>query len=102
MARTIGGVLLLLVAACGNISRKGDDAGIRDDAPIDATMIDATMIDATPVDAPPATPAREIVGGAGRLTGATYMLDVEVGHSFSQNKASGATYTIEGNAAVKP
>lgn len=98
MARIGATVLLLALAACGNITRKtGDDAGIREDAgPADAG-VDAPMI-----DAPPPTPAREVVGGAGRMTGTTYTLDVEVGHPISQNKASGATYTIEGNAAVKP
>jgi len=99
MTRTVL-VLLLMAAACGNITRKGgDDGGLPpDDAPLDAA------IDAPPdmPPPPPPTEAREIVNGAGRLTGATFTLEVQVGHGFSQNTASGPTYTIQGNTAVKP
>lgn len=82
------GCLLLICAAigCGDVTRPG------------------TGGDAGPPDAGPqgATPAREVVGGAGRVTGATYTLDVEIGHPVSQEPASGNTYTIEGNTAIKP
>jgi hypothetical protein len=94
-------LVIVCVAACGNITRKQDDAGIRDDAKIDATMM---IVDAA-IDAPPPLPpteSREIVNGAGRLTGATFTMDVQIGHGVSQVRASGATFTIEGNAAVKP
>jgi hypothetical protein len=96
----LGLVAIVCLAACGNITRKQDDAGVRDDTRIDTMM----MVDAG-IDAPPALPpteSREIVNGAGRLTGATFTLDVQIGHGISQERASGATFTIEGNAAVKP
>ena len=83
---------LLGLSACGNITRKGDDGGV----PKDTTSIDGSP------DAQMVGQSREVVSGAGRMTGATYTLDVEVGHPISQKKISSATYTLEGNAAVKP
>jgi len=94
--------LMLCVAACGNITRKQDDAGVKDDA----KMIDAPIqvtdagIDTPPP--PPPTESREIVTGGVRMQGTTYTFDVEVGHPSQQSKVTGATYTFEGNAAVKP
>lgn len=41
-------------------------------------------------------------GGVGRLTSTTYRLDVEIGHSFNQQRVTGTSYRIEGNAASKP
>lgn len=73
------------------------DGGVGDggtDAPVDA-----------PIDAPPPPPpakGQEMVTGAGRLTGSTYQLDVQVGNFHAQSKATSATFTIEGNATVKP
>lgn len=94
-------VLLVGLAACGNITRKSDDAGVvHDDAPVDDAGIDAPA-DAS-IDAPPPSESREIMSGGGTLTGAMYTFEVEVGHAFQQSQASGPTYTIEGNAAVKP
>jgi hypothetical protein len=97
MAR-IACLLALLVAACGSTSRPFDDGGV--DPPDDAMPFDAEVPDAVP-QLPP-TPSREFVGGAGRVSGATYTFDVEIGHPIGQQPASGATYTMEGNAAVKP
>ena len=96
---------LVALAACGSGTQPLDDAGPRIDAAVDDAVdaVDAA-VDA-PVDAPPqppATPSREIVGGAGRLTGATYTFDFELGHSVGQRPATSATYRIEGNAAIKP
>lgn len=86
-----------VLAACGNASRPfGSDGG----PPADAKMIDASVPDAVP-QLPP-TPARETVNGAGHVAGPTYSMDVEIGQPVSQQKAQGATYTIEGNSAVKP
>jgi hypothetical protein len=65
---------------------------------------DAAVHDAPGQDAfvqPPPTPAREIVSGAGRMTGATYTLDVEIGVPFQPQKATGGTYTIQPNTAVQ-
>lgn len=91
--------ILLFVAACGNIARKGDDAGVRDDAGIDA-IADA-MPDAPP-DAPPPSEVHEVVNGGAKISGATYTLEVQIGHPVQQNEISGATYKLEGAAAVKP
>ena len=90
--------LMLCLAACGNITRKQQDAGV--DPPDDVRPIDA-MIDA-PMVQPPPTPARDIVGGAGRLTGTTFTMDVEIGIPFQPQKASGTTHTIQPNTAVQP
>ena len=97
MARLV--VLLVCLAACGNITRKNDgDAGVRDDA----KLIDASMITDAGVDAPLAvTPARELLPGGVRMNGSTYTMEAQLGHPIEQKKATGATYTIQGNAAVK-
>lgn len=95
MARFL--VVLLFCVACGNIARQADDAGVTKDAPM--PVIDAAVIDAE-VLAP--SPARDLVSGAARVTGPTYKFDVEIGHPVMQLKMNGATYQLEGNAAVKP
>jgi hypothetical protein len=80
---------LCLAAACGSVSRPG-------------TEHDASTDD---IDASPETPpgeSREVLGGAGRVSGPTYTLDVQIGHPVSQEPAAGPTHTLEGNAAVKP
>jgi hypothetical protein len=92
-------VLLVLAAGCGNITRKGEDAGIRDDAAVHDAPADAP-VDAEVVEA--SREGRELVGGGAKLTGATYTFEVQVGHGISQIKVMGATHTLEGNAAVKP
>jgi hypothetical protein len=99
MSRTI--LCCLLLAACGNITRKSHDGGLGSD---DASMTDGAMNDA-PVDAfvqLPATPAREVVSGAGHMSGATFSLDVEVGVPFQPQKATGSIHTIQPNTAVQP
>lgn len=88
-------VVLMFCVACGNISREADDAGVTKDAPMpDAPMPDAAVL----LPSPP----REFVSGAARVTGPTYKFDVEIGHPIMQLKMNGATYKLEGNAAVKP
>ena len=91
--------LLILVAlvACGPVTRPGH--GAPDDAPTDTAVPD---VPPDIPEQPPPTPSRDLVGGAGRLSSATYTFDIEIGHPISQQPASGATYTIEGNAAIKP
>jgi hypothetical protein len=83
--------LFIGCAACGNITRKADDGGVPKDASSDAAP-DAAMFGQS----------REVVSGAGRASGPTYTIDMEVGHVVSQKKTTGPTYTLEGNAAVKP
>jgi hypothetical protein len=85
--------VLLVVAGCGSVKRPFDDAAI---APLDAEEIDAPVVQTPP------TPARELVNAAGRLTGATFTFDIEIGHPIGQQLVSGVTYTLQGNAAVKP
>ncbi len=87
-------LLLCVAAGCGNVSRPFADANGDDQ------QFDAADFDAAPQ--PPPTPSREVVGGAQRMSSGTYTFDVEIGHPVSQQPASGPTYTIEGNAAVKP
>ena len=107
MGRVTSLLTLVALAACGNVSRRGGGG-----APDDAQQYDAAVIDApdAAVDAPPdvqevqppPTASRDLISGAGRLSSATYTFDVEIGHPVSQQPASGATYTIQGNAAIKP
>jgi hypothetical protein len=95
-------VLLVCVSACGNITRKQDDAGV---TPDDGRLIDAAVATDAMTDAAPALPpseAREIVPGGARMTGPTYTFDVQLGHGTAQVKSSGSTYSIEGNTGVKP
>src|SRR5690349_9921173 len=101
MARAVRLMLLCALAACGQASRPFDDAN---PGPPDARVPDANpeiIPDAMPELLPP-TPSREVVNGAGRMSGATYTLDVEIGPPISQQPAARATHTIEGNTAIKP
>jgi len=89
-------VLIVCATACGNITRKSDDGGVPKDGPPDGKPPIDAMADA------PVGQSREIVSGAKHLSGPTYKFDVEIGHSVSQRKITGATYKLEGNASVKP
>ena len=91
---TIG---LLIIAGCGNITGNQHDAAVPHDAAIDSP--DSDLPDPEPT---PPREARELVSGGTRMMGATYTLDVQVGHSVQQGKIMGPTYKLEGNAAVKP
>jgi hypothetical protein len=97
MVRLIA-LALLVIAACGNITpHKPDDAAIPHDA-ADAAIDNP---DASP-DSAPLKEAREFVSGGTRMTGATYTLEVQVGHDVQPGKIMSSTYQLEGNAAVKP
>lgn len=87
------------LAACGNITRK-PNGGVPGDARHDAAVPHDAAIDA--MVQPPPTPAREVISGAGHMTGATYTLEVEIGVPFEPQKASSATYTLQPNTAVQP
>jgi len=87
-------VALFVVSGCGNVARTQHDAGPPDDATIDSPS--------APPDAAMLREAREIVSGGARMTGATYTLDIQVGHGIPQNAIASPTYQLEGNAAVKP
>jgi len=96
MARLIR-LTLIVAAACGNVARNQDDAAVPHDAAVDSSK----PLDA-PADSAPLHEAREFVSGGTRMTGATYTLDVQVGHAAQQSKITGPTYKLEGAAAVKP
>jgi hypothetical protein len=99
LTRWTGVVLLLTTVACGNITRKQEDGGI---VPDDAAVDDAVITPDAPDEVAAPTESREVVSGGAKLTGATYTFEVQVGHGIDQRPATGATYTLEGNAAVKP
>jgi hypothetical protein len=103
MVRCSALIVVFCVAACGNISRKQDDAGVLDDGRVtdapDASLLDAG-VDAMMVIPP--TEARELVPGGVRMQGTTYRFDVQFGHGLQQHKATGTTYSIEGNTGIKP
>jgi len=44
----------------------------------------------------------EVNSAGGRVSSASYQLDFEVGHFVAQEKLTSASYTLEGNAAIKP
>jgi hypothetical protein len=97
MARLACLFSVCLFAACGTASRPFGDGGM---PPADAKVIDAHPPDAVP-QLPP-TPARETVNGGGHVSGPTYSMDVEIGQPVVPQKASGATHTIQPNAAIQP
>lgn len=99
MARLIA-LALLVVAACGDVSREQHDAAVVHDAAIDTSQ-PPPPIDASP-DAAPPKEAREFVSGSARMMSATYTFEIQVGHDAQQGKIAGPTYKLEGNAAVKP
>lgn len=82
-----------VLGACGPASRPfDDDSGVQ--VPIDAPID-------TPIQIAP-TPGRELVNVAGRATSASYVMDVEIGEPIGQGRITGATYRLEGNAAISP
>jgi hypothetical protein len=92
-------------AACGSVA-PADDAGPTDDA----GMIDAMV---GVIDAPPGTPdasvptgttsgGPEVITGGGKMEGATYQMDVTIGHPASQKKIGGGGRTLEGATPIKP
>jgi hypothetical protein len=89
---------LLCVAACGNVSRGQDDAGMVYDAAIDTPSPPSDAAQ----DAAPLKEARELVSGGARTMSATYTLDVEVGHGAQQGRSTSPSYKLEGNTAVRP
>jgi hypothetical protein len=54
------------------------------------------------VPAAPTREAREVLSGAGRVSGGTLVMDVQIGPPIGQGSvASGAT-VVEGDAPIKP
>ena len=95
-----------VLTACGNVRNNPDapppptdaaDAGVD---PIDAP--DAMQpIDAA-IDAPPPLPGQDFTGAGGRVGGATFTMDVQLGHPHGQQQLQGSTYRLEANTPVKP
>lgn len=86
--------LLCVLGACGPASRPFDDPDVQ--VPIDAPIDVPIVVQIAP------TPGRELVNAAGRASSASYVMDVEVGESIGQERLTGVTYRLEGNAAISP
>lgn len=56
------------------------------------------------VTEPKATPkeSREVTSGGARLSSTTYTLEVQIGHPLEQATMQSPTFTLDGNAAVRP
>ena len=94
------------LAACGS-TRVPIDADLPDDAQaIDADEtppIDAAVDMAPPpIDGPQPLPGQEFTGGAGRVGGPTFTMDVQLGHPVGQQSIQSGTYRLEANTPVKP
>lgn len=98
-ARWIYSVALLAAAACGSVS-SNKDAGPPDDAPVD-TPIDTPIDVPDRVDAGLAPPGAEFNASGGRMTGGTFSMDVQLGHPIGQQRITGPTLRLEGNAPIK-
>ena len=108
MRRTIFALTLGIaaLAACGNVKNNPDAPPPPTDVPVDAGVeIDATdamvPIDAA-IDAPAGSPGQEFNGAAGRVGGATFTMDVQLGHPVGQQQLQGTTYRLEANTPIKP
>jgi len=81
--------------ACGDVATATDaaiDGGIPAiDAPIDAGE-----------PPPPPVPGQELSAGAGRLTGAGWIVDVQLGTTFDTPALAGGTWTLRGGAPINP
>jgi hypothetical protein len=94
-------------AACGNVKNNPDAPPPPIDAmddidgappPIDAA-VDAMP---PPIDAPPPSPGQEFGAAGGRVGGATFTMDVQLGHPVGQQQLQGSTFRLEANTPIKP
>jgi hypothetical protein len=91
---------LALTAACGSTTAPAADAGA--DAAVDAAVDAAPPLDAGP-DAPtPSGTVRELGATGGRVTGGALVLDVQLGHPFSQAPTRAGAVVLGGGAAINP
>lgn len=94
------------LAACGNVRQNPDAQQPTDAAPIDAEEmpIDAPIDTPTdvPVDVPDPSPGQDFSGASGRVGGATFTMDVQLGHPHGQQQLQGTTYRLEANTPIKP
>ena len=91
-------IVLIFVAACGDVSRQQHDAAVIHDAAPDSLQPPGDAI----IDASPLQEAREFVNAGARITGPTYTFEIQMGHAAQQSSVTGSTYKLEGNAAIKP
>ncbi len=94
------------LAACGNVRQNPDAPPGIDAQAIDADtpIIDAgidSAVDASP-DAPSPPAGQDLGAAAGRVTGATFTMDVQLGHPIGQQQIQGSTYRLEANTPIKP
>jgi hypothetical protein len=93
-------------AACGNVRQNPDAPPPPIDAAVDGdeTIIDAAIDAPTDagVDASNPSPGQEFTGAGGRVGGATFTMDVQLGHPVGQNQLQGTTYRLEANTPIKP
>src|SRR5690349_15607127 len=94
------------LAACGNVRNNPDAPPPPTDAAVDAdeTLIDAAIDAPTDagVDAAPPSSGQEFTGAGGRVGGATFTMDVQLGHPIEQRQIQGTTYRLEANTPIKP
>ena len=89
--------ILIAVCGCEGVETKQEDAGVMPPMP-DA---DAAVVD-PPIDAPPPPPGRELAPAAGRLTGGTWTVDIQLGSVVSQSTISGGSWSVRGGTPIQP
>lgn len=106
-ARSLVLFLATALAACGSVKPMSPDGGSDDAGGIDAP--DVVDIDAgtdanvdAGIDAPPPPPGQELTSSGGRVTGATFTLDVQLGHPVDQRQLDGSAFRLEANTPIKP
>lgn len=94
--------LAVLAGGCGSVGGTPADARPADDAADDAAVDAAPPLDAGP-DAPtPSGTVRELGATGGRVTGGALVLDVQLGHPFSQAPTRAGAVVLGGGAAINP
>jgi hypothetical protein len=90
--RLVSFSIAIAIAACGGAVQDKPDAAINPD-------VDAG-IDAPVEPAPRVPPGRELASAAGRLTGGTWTVDIQLGSLASQSNTSGGSWTVRGGAPL--
>ena len=94
MRQAIQLLLALAISACGKVNTPQEiDAAV--DAPEDS-HVDAD------IDAPAPTRVHQLTAGGGRLVGATYTFEAQLGHGLDQRPIEGGTHHLKPNTAIKP
>lgn len=97
--------MILVVAAalgiaCGDVRNSSDAGRMPEDA---GFVVDADPMgpDAAPPPEP-GPPRTELSSAAARVGGATYTMDVQLGHHFGQSPTTGSDHTVSSAAPVAP